>query len=101
MMRHSPADPRAVRRNPDTAPFGAPFPSTGGRKRRSTGGSPRPSKQPGPIPHALFLSALSIDVRAARDAIDPDEPPPYPLADRVAIKNITGRVLRVEITHVA
>src|SRR6266508_2881344 len=44
---------RAVRRNPDNAPYGAPSPSAGGRKEGAkTGGSPRPSKQPGPISHA-------------------------------------------------
>src|SRR5262245_7765846 len=46
LMRHSPAAPRAVPRNPDTAPFGAPSPRIGGTEKRSDHGrTPRASRQ--------------------------------------------------------
>src|SRR5689334_2793438 len=53
-----PATSGPFRRNPGHAPFGAPSPSFGGRRRRrTTGEPPRPATEQGPLP----LGCLTIE----------------------------------------
>src|SRR6266508_5602112 len=63
--RACPSD-RAVRRNPDNAPCGAPLPSLRGRKRkRTTGEPPRPPKQQGPDHHGCLTMEYGKRPRGA------------------------------------
>src|SRR5262245_9055374 len=72
MMRHCPADPRAVRRDPDTAPVGAPSPRIGEGKEIEEQANPAPEKE-------LGIAAFSSQAQ------------PIPVRPRAPTRGRTGR----------